>query len=471
MSATDQGSGSARKRGNSKPNVKRRGDTYTYYLYVTDHLGQRKQHSKGGYKTQREAEDARVAALAALQTGSYVKAEKQTVAEFLVKEWLPSRKPPVLEESTWVSYERYTRLHVLPWIGVIPLQQLSPVDLNGLYRRLLDSDRNRPGPPKRHPTELHTRAHALRAEGLTCEQVAEALRAEFHAIAGDMTRFGVAALLRRGAPTSYASDAQPGLSPRTVRYIHTILHAALKDAFRWNRVVRNVADAATPPSTTAAKAPEAESWTGDQLRSFLQFAAESRYLPVWLFLATSGCRRGEALGLRWSGVDLDAATAVIGHQVTVVESRVVLKELPKTKRGHVIRLDTGTVAILGAHRKTQNEERLLVGPGFIDQDLVFCRPDGSPYHPNRFSLEFKRNQSYFNRAHPEHPLPELTLHGLRHTWATLALRAGIDIKIVSERLNHSSTHITREIYTHVTPPMQSDAAERVSLQFFPLPYT
>lgn len=135
----------ARKRGNSKPNVKRHGDTYTYYLYVSDHLGNRKQHTKGGYKTQREAEDARVAALASIQTGSYVKAERQTVAEFFNDEWLPSRKPPVLEESTWHSYDRYVRLHVLPWIGVIPLQQLSPVDLNQLYRRLLESDRKRPG--------------------------------------------------------------------------------------------------------------------------------------------------------------------------------------------------------------------------------------------------------------------------------------------------------------------------------------
>ena len=165
-----------------------------------------------------------------------------------------------------------------------------------------------------------------------------------------------------------------GLSPRTVRYIHTILHAALKDALRWNRVVRNVADAATPPSTSAAKAPQTEAWTAEQLRAFLQFTAESRYLPVWLFPATSACRRGEALGLRWSGLDLAAATAVIGHQVTVVENRIVPKELPKTKRGHVIRLDTGTVAMLLAHRKTQNEERLLVGPGFVDKGLVFCRP-------------------------------------------------------------------------------------------------
>ena len=87
------------------------------------------------------------------------------------------------------------------------------------------------------------------------------------------------------------------------------------------------------------------------------------------------------------------------------------------------------------------------------------------YHPERFSLEFRRNQEYFNRDHTGDPLPELTLHGLRHTWATLALRAGIDIKIVSERLNHSSTNITREIYTHVTPPMQTHAVETVAQTF------
>lgn len=116
----------AKKRGNSKPNVKRRGDSYTCYVYVTDHTGRRRQHSKDGFKTQRDAEEARVAALASMQNGAYVQAQKITVAEFLVKEWLPSRKPPVLEESTWVSYERDIRLHVLPWIGVIPCSSSPP---------------------------------------------------------------------------------------------------------------------------------------------------------------------------------------------------------------------------------------------------------------------------------------------------------------------------------------------------------
>jgi integrase len=107
-----------------------------------------------------------------------------------------------------------------------------------------------------------------------------------------------------------------------------------------------------------------------------------------------------------------------------------------------------------------------VGGGYRDEEFVFCRPDGSVYDPDRFSREFLRKQAQYNRAHPDGPLPRLVLHGLRHTWATLALTEGIDIKIVSERLNHSSTHVTREIYTHVTPPMQSDAAERVAARIF-----
>ncbi len=111
---------------------------------------------------------------------------------------------------------------------------------------------------------------------------------------------------------------------------------------------------------------------------------------------------------------------------------------------------------------TTERGELLVGLGFVDQGFVFSQPDGRPYDPDRFSREFVRKQEQYNRSHSEDPLPRLVLHGLRHTWATLALHEGIDIKIVSERLNHSSTHVTREIYTHVT----SDAAERVAARIF-----
>lgn len=95
---------------------------------------------------------------------------------------------------------------------------------------------------------------------------------------------------------------------------------------------------------------------------------------------------------------------------------------------------------------------------------VFARPDGTPTHPERFSREFLRKQAAHNRAHPDQALPRLKLHGPRHTWATLALQEGIDIHVVSDRLDHSSTHLTSEIYTHVTRPMQSDAADRVAVR-------
>ena len=188
---------SARKRGNSRQNVKRRGSTYTYYIYVTDAEGRRRQHSKGGFRTQRAAEDARIEALSALATGTYVKDERISLASYLTDEWLPSRRSPVLEESTWHSYDRYIRLHVIPHIGAVPLQKLTPVDLNRLYRHLLEHGRRRPVPRTQRAPEVRARAGELRATGLTYEQVAEHLRAEFVGEA-TITKHAVAALLHRG---------------------------------------------------------------------------------------------------------------------------------------------------------------------------------------------------------------------------------------------------------------------------------
>ena len=272
----------------------------------------------------------------------------------------------------------------------------------------------------------------------------------------------MAALHRRAHEPRAPKGTQPGLSNRSVRYVHTIIHAALRDALRWNRVTRNVADAAAPPPQGSTKRGRHTVWSGEHLGKFLDFVADSPYLPAWIFLATSGSRRGEVLGLRWDDIDLDAGTAIMSRQVTMIAHRTVVKELPKTKTGHTILLDAGTVEMLLNHRERQAEIKHLVGDAYRDDGWVFCRPDGTPLHAERFSREFLRKQDAHNAAHPEVELPRLKLHGLRHSWATLALQEGIDIHVVSDRLNHSSTHITSEIYTHVTRPMQSDAADRVA---------
>lgn len=115
----------------SRGNIRKRGQTYTYYVYVMQPDGWRQQVSKGGFRTRREAEAARIQAMNAVQTGMFVRPERITLARFLLDEWLPTRRPPNLEESTYASYERDIRLHVIPYIGSIRLQELTPTDLNG----------------------------------------------------------------------------------------------------------------------------------------------------------------------------------------------------------------------------------------------------------------------------------------------------------------------------------------------------
>ena len=219
----------SRRRGNSKPNVKRRGSTYTYYLYVTESDGRRRQHSKGGFRTQREAEDARIAAAHALATGSYVKAERISLADFLIDEWLPSRRPPVLEESTWHSYDRYLRLHVIPHIGAVPLQKLSrrwistssTADCSSPAGASLAAQRRRPSAVRERAVELRASGPDVRTDRRPAPRRVRGTRRR-------SPRTPSRRCLRRTAEPRRRTTRPPGLAPRTVRYIHTIIHAALQ---------------------------------------------------------------------------------------------------------------------------------------------------------------------------------------------------------------------------------------------------
>jgi integrase len=247
------------------------------------------------------------------------------------------------------------------------------------------------------------------------------------------------------------------LSPRTVRYIATIIHRALKDAVKWRRLERNPADAADPPRPSASRSASMVTWSAEQLRDYLQRtqAANDRYHALWVLLATTGMRRGEALGLRWTDLELDTGVASVVQTVIVVDHHVQLGS-PKTAQGtRTVDLDAGTITALKAHRKRQVEERMMVGSGWRDHGLVFCKVDGNPLHPERVSRELARRIERWKLA-------PLTLHGLRHTWATLALKAGVHPKVVQERLGHANIGITLGTYSHVTAGMQREAAEAVA---------
>lgn len=242
-----------------------------------------------------------------------------------------------------------------------------------------------------------------------------------------------------------------GLSARTVAYLHTIVKAALADAVRKGLLTRNPADSATPP--TAAPRPTHTTWTASQLATFLDHTAGTRHGVLWAFLALTGCRRGEALGLRWSDVDDDTRRVVIAATIATVAGRSAAGT-PKSGHGRTVAIDEGLLAQLHAHRATQTRAR-MAAPVWHDLDLVFCRSDGLPWHPDSISRAFRA-------ASTAAGLPPIRLHDLRHSWATLALQAGIHPKVVQERLGHSTVTITLGVYTHVLPSMHDQAASTIA---------
>lgn len=235
------------------------------------------------------------------------------------------------------------------------------------------------------------------------------------------------------------------LASKTVLNVHQILRTALSDAERAGLVCRNVARLMDPPCHGVA--PEQRCWNEHQLRQFLQVAVEHRLGPAIWLAAMTGMRRGEVLGLRWSDIDFDAATLSIRRSVSCTGYQVHTTPTKTRTSRRAIDIDPRTVAVL---RDWQHDQ--LVELGSVAPDgSVFTRCDGQPVHPHSMSQTVDRLQRAAG-------VPAIRLHDLRHTHATLMLKHGVPLKVVSERLGHSTPAFTMAVYQYVLPGMQRDAA-------------
>ena len=284
---------------------------------------------------------------------------------------------------------------------------------------------------------------------------------ELHALTYITPRIGdimLQALTPRRVKALYAELRQNGrtrggggLAPKTVHNVHRTLSRALGDAVNDRLLESNPALGAHRQPAS----PEMPTWSAEQLRAFLDHVADDDHAALWRLAATTGIRRGELAGLRWNDVDLQLG------RITVVRQRAkgagtVESGPTKTRRSRrLVSIDERTAELLKDHRRTQNQRWHTLGTEYHDHGLVFCLYDGRPLHPDRLTQMFRDRCGSAG-------LPYIKLHGLRHTHATLMLRAGVHPKVVQERLGHSSIAITLDTYSHAIPSMQEDAAARAA---------
>ncbi len=252
----------------------------------------------------------------------------------------------------------------------------------------------------------------------------------------------------------YAEELQR-LSPRTVRYHHTVLRKALAQAVKWRILGINPADAVNAPRP---KRPMARALDVEGVKKLLSVAEGHPDYPLIHTAIFTGLRRGELAALRWSNVDL------AGMQIAVAESMIRLKgeyvfREPKTKKGRRrIPLTKDAACLLRSLRKHYLTTKIRLGPDFRDHDLVFSRADGEPLDPGEVSHRFSAlaEQAGFEG---------LRFHDLRHTYATMLLRAGVHPKVVQELLGHEHISTTLDTYTHLVPSLCTDATERLESLF------
>ncbi|OAH59400.1 integrase [Domibacillus aminovorans] len=246
-----------------------------------------------------------------------------------------------------------------------------------------------------------------------------------------------------------------GLSEWTVKRIFNVVNASLNAAVKMELIQKNPASTIEKPKVITK---ETAIWNISEVALFLKHSISSPYFIAYLLAITTGMRQGEILGLRWKDVDFENECLYIRQ--TLTHDGKEFKEGAKSKASNrSVGLDTITLSTLKQHRKQIATNKLKLGAAYIDNDLVVCSANGKPINPRNLL------RSFYNLLEKS-SLPKIRFHDLRHTHASLMLQQGENIKLISERLGHSSIKITLDTYSHVLPNMQQEASNRLASKLF-----
>lgn len=370
----------AKKRANGEGNIRKRKDGRWEGRYTAGYdpdTGKRIIKNVLG-KTQAEVKEKLRKAIEDSQKLDYAKVGKYTVGQWM-DEWFEAYAKVKVRPSSHQTYKGYINNHIKPYIGNIPIEKLTSLQLQKLYKNLL------------------TEGRVPRIE----------------------------------------SEKQPkGLSAKTVRNINQVISSAMSMAVKHKLILSNPTEGCELPNI---EHKEMKTISAAQLGAFLREAKESGVYEMYYLDLATGLRRGELLGLKWEDIDLENGIIHVRRQVARVNGEV--KEMPlKTKNSYrSISISKDAVALLNGMKAKQV------------CDYVFPSASGGPISPDSVN-------NMLHRVLQRAGLPSIRFHDLRHTFATLALQNGVDIKAVSGMLGHFSAGFTLDTYAHVTTVAQKQAA-------------
>jgi integrase len=361
--------------------------------------GRRERLRRGGYPTRREAVAARDALLG---DGDTATAEGWTVARWL-RHWLTTRT--TIRPTTLRSYEVHVERHLIPHLGRIRLSELAGRHITDMITTI-GATENRYGRPPT-PSTLHR------------------IRATLRSALNAAIREG----LLRDNPARYIEVPSP-------RRPHAQVWTAQR-VQAWQQT---------------GERPAVAVWTTQQTAAFLSFVEQDRLATMWWLIALRGLRRGEAAGLRWADIDLDAGVLMVEQQ-RIANGHLVSVGPPKTAASRrLVALDRHTVRLLREQCRRQRAEQHAAGEAWQDSGYVFTTDDGAPLHPDYLTRRFRHLMLASG-------LPPVRFHDLRHGAASLAHCAGVDLKAVQAQLGHSSIVLTADTYTSVLTDLLAYAAE------------
>jgi integrase len=380
--------------------IKRGDDTWLVRIFTgRDAQGRRRYLNKTIKGKKKDAETYLSKTQTAISTGTFVEPSTLTVDSYLNK-WLQTAACPRVTERTYTSYEWLLKNYVRPVIGEKRLSDIRPLDIQSLYNRMASPKLKEKEDPQ---------------PGIT---------------------YGL------------------GLSARSVRYTHSVLSSALKQAVRWNMLTRNPCELVELPRHTRR---EMQAFSPEEAARFLKAAAEDAHGTVFTFALATGMRPEEYLALKWSDVDLHKGAATVQRALIWRKGGEWYFGEPKTARSRrTVPLPASVLSALQEHKRRQGAERLKTGASYQTNDLVFAMNDGRPI------LLRTLDRLHFKPTLKRAKLSEsFRLYDLRHSCATLLLAANEHPKVVSERLGHANIILTLDTYSHVLPSMQQAASEKL----------